>query len=320
MEIFKNLFNRKGKSLSQQNDLKVNIVIPTSGWILTKIGERTAKSCNVSGVKMKTSFKSAPSADVNYYCDLQNTYYGEKTNLDIGYLTHAHENSKKWLSGMFHEKNVLQNLDGLVLMNDRYTKMCLQIGYPKDKLAIITPGQTFDTFPLKKIVIGIVSRGGAPGYGQGFMEELFSKYSFTGYKFRFLGNGWDALLPIAKAKNIEIELLQDADYSIYPKFYKEIDYLLIPGMWTAGPMSMQEALSTGTPVIGADVGFVGYEFQADFVFPSGNTNRLYNILQQIRNPLIKRRKQVENMSWEKYAKDLVAFFKKMEKLKTSQYI
>src|SRR5207237_327875 len=125
----------------------------------------------------------------------------------------------------------------------------------------------YDTFPLRKITIGIVSRGGYPGYGQEFMEELFTNYDLSGFTFRFLGNGWDDLLPIVKKKNIEVALLSDKDYSIYPKFYHEIDYLLIPGLWTAGPMSFQESLASGTPVITADVGFAGYEFQPDYMFP-----------------------------------------------------
>lgn len=296
----------------------VNIVIPKSGWILSKIGERTAKACSIPGVTMKTSHEADPKADVNYYCDIQNTYFGQKTNLDIGMMTHADRNSQEWLNNMFRQKKVLKNLDGIVLMNERYRKMVEHTGFPKDRITTIVPGQTYDLFPLKKINIGIVSRGGYPGKGQGFMEKLFSKHKLAGFRFRFLGSGWDALLPIAKKKNIEIELLPDTDYSVYPKFYQEIDYLLIPGLWEAGPMSTQEALSTGVPIITADVGFTGFEFQTEFIFPPGDSKGLYEILQTIRKPLQKRRQQTEHMTWEKYVNDLVNYFHHIETLNTQK--
>src|SRR5258706_3804519 len=207
MNIAKFAWLQKNNKYPNKQKLLVNIVIPKSGWILSKIGERTAQNCKIRGAKMKTSYKSDHNADVNYYCDVQNTYFGEKTNLDIGLMTHADLNSKKWLSQLIHKKNILKNLDGIVLMNDRYTKMFEELGFPKEKLATITPGQTYDTFPLRKITIGIVSRGGYPGYGQGFMEELFKNYDLSGFRFKFLGRGWDNISSIAKAKDIEIELL-----------------------------------------------------------------------------------------------------------------
>lgn len=303
------------KTDDKSKDKIINIVIPKSGWILSKIGERTEQNCRLPGVKMKTSFQADPKADVNYYCDIQNTYFGEKTKLDIGFITHAHMNSGKWLLKFFQQRKVLKNIDGIVSMNKRYTLMCGKVGFPKEKLTTIIPGQTYDIFTLKKITIGIVSKGGALGYGQKFMEDLFLNYDLSGFKFRFLGSGWKHIIPVSKKMNIEVELLPEDNYSIYPKFYHEIDFLLIPYLWGAGPMSFQEALASGIPIISADIGFAGYEFQPDYIYPPGNTKSLYKILQQIRNPLLKRRKQVEQMTWEDYASKLVIFFKKMEKIK-----
>ena len=293
--------------------MKIEVVIPKSGWILSKIGERTAANCKVEGVEMKTSFEPNSDVDANYYCDIQNTYFGQKTKLDIGFFTHADLNSEAWLTNLMYERNGFKNLDGIISMNSRYTEMMEKIGYPKERLITITPGQVYDTFKLKKTVIGIVSRGGYPGYGQFFMEELFLKYDLgNDFKFRFLGNGWDNILPIAKAKGIEVELIGDADYSVYPKFYHEIDYLLIPSLYTAGPISFQEALASGVSIISSDTGFANYEFKPDYIFPPGNCNWLYNILKEIRLPIINRRKQVEHMSWEKYASDVVDFIKKIK--------
>lgn len=291
--------------------MHINVVTVSSGWILQKIAERMIKNNKNESVKLTLSHSPDFSADVNYYADLQNCYFGRKTNFDVAYFTHADENSKQWLINLFLERNAFM-LDGIVSMNKRYTDMIEEIGYDKNKLSTITPGQTHDVFPLKKVVIGIVSKGGYLGYGQKFIENLLNTYDFKNVKLRILGNGWENLIPIAEKRNISLELLSDSDYSIYPDFYHNIDYLLIPGLWTAGPMSMQEALSCGVPVIGSNVGFVNYEFKADYVFEPNDVNGLINILDTIIEPRIKRRKQVEHMTWEKYSTDIINFIIKLK--------
>jgi glycosyltransferase involved in cell wall biosynthesis len=291
--------------------MHINIVTVASGWILQKIAQRTAQNCVVPGINMSVSHSPMLNADVNYYVDLQNCYFNYKTKLDIAYFTHADLNSTQWVIDLFKERNAM-HLNGIISMNYRYTKMLESIGYPKDKLITIVPGETKNMFPLRKIIIGVVSRGGYPGYGQQFMEDFFKSYNCTNFRFRFLGNGWGNLAVITKDKGIEIEFLSDVNYDIYPEFYRTIDYLLIPGLWTAGPMSMQEALSTGTPIIGADIGFVNYEFKADYVFEPGNVPQLSSILDGILSPLLNRRAQVEDMSWIGYATDVVNFILRMK--------
>jgi glycosyltransferase involved in cell wall biosynthesis len=289
--------------------MHINIVTVNTGWILQKIAERTASNNPFEDVTFTVAHSVDPNA-INYYVDLQNCYNGQKTKLDIAYYSHAHLNSKEWLIPHMNARNGW-GLDGITSMNKRYTDMLIEVGYPADKIITITPGQTREMFPLRKIKIGIVSRGGCEGYGQFFMERFFSTYDCKNFVFKFLGNDWNGVLPITRARNIDVQLIGDANYDIYPSFYQDIDYLLIPGLWTAGPMSMQEALSTGTPIIGADVGFINYEFQADYVFQPNDVEGLINILNEIQEPLLKRRSQVENMTWENFAVGVVDFIRKM---------
>jgi glycosyltransferase involved in cell wall biosynthesis len=290
--------------------MHINIVTVNSGWILQKIAERTAINNVVEGVTFSVSHQANPNT-INYYVDLQNCYNKQKTKLDVAYFTHADRHSEEWLRNLMNQTGGFQ-LNGITSMNRRYTEMLERIGYPKDRLATITPGQTREQFPLRNIKIGIVSRGGYEGYGQFFIERLFNTYDCKNLEFKFLGSGWENLVPISKARNIKMEMYADSDYSIYPSFYQNIDYLLIPGLWTAGPMSMQESLSSGTPIIAADVGFVNYEFKADFVFQPNNVEQLVNIFNRIKEPMIKRRQQVENMTWNNFAKNVVMFIKYIE--------
>ena len=291
--------------------MHINIVTLTSEWILPKIAQRTADYYPRSDVNFTVGYVPVPDADVNYYVDLGNCYFAIKTNCDVAYFTHIAQNDIGWLRAAMAWQKFFQ-LDGIITMNKRYTDILESEGYPSNKLATIVPGETKNTFPLRKIVIGIVSRGGQPDYGPTFVDNFFRSYDCTNFKFRFLGDNWDSVYPIIKEKNIEADFTSDADYSIYPDFYKTIDYLLVQGIATAGPMSMQEALSTGIPVIAANVGFVNYEFTADYVFEPGNVEQLSAILDGIQAPILKRRAQVEHMSWEKYSTDVVDFILKIK--------
>jgi glycosyltransferase involved in cell wall biosynthesis len=298
--------------------MKVHIVTVSSGWILQKIAERTATGGNYEceGVTFAVGHQPDPTADVNYYCDLQNCYYGTKTYMDVAYFTHADMNSKHWLKTLLITRNA-DRLSGIVCMNKRYEDMIVEGGYPKEKIRTIVPGQTKDMFPLKKTVIGIASRGGFPGYGDDFLQDFFDRFgSFCTeqYKFKFIGQGWEVLKGVADKWEVDMEVCSNEDYSYYPTFYQSLDYLLVPGLWTAGPIAVQEALSTGIPIISADVGFAGYEFQVEHTFPPGDAKALYRILLDIRLPIWKRRVQVESMSWRSYAKQLVEFFNYLEDL------
>jgi len=260
--------------------MEINIVTVKSGWILQKISERIASNNKCEDSVIKVSHVPNPLADVNYYVDLQNCYFRKSITCDVAYFTHAHENSEVWLRNLMLERNAFQ-LDGIVSMNKRYTNMLEKIGYPKNRLKTIVPGQTYDMFPLKKIKLGIVSRGGFPGLGQEFLENFIQQYDLTHFQIKILGSGWDSIIPIANRCGVDLTINSDEDYSSYPKFYEDIDYLLIVCRWTAGPMSMQESLSCGIPIIASDVGFVGYEFNADYVYAPNDNEGLSRILNSI---------------------------------------
>ena len=70
-------------------------------------------------------------------------------------------------------------------MIDQWSNEDMMIFYKTEIVYPITPGQTHDTFPLSKIRIGVVSRGGHTGYGQEFMEGLLDRYDLTNFHFLF---------------------------------------------------------------------------------------------------------------------------------------
>jgi glycosyltransferase involved in cell wall biosynthesis len=319
--IFRNKEKDWGKcedqDVGKNIKMKIHIVTLKSGWILQKIAERIAKYNPYDEVKITIGHQPVRSCDVNFFIDLENCYNSKnKTNCDFVFFTHAKFNDIKLL------KKTISNLDGphlkgFISMNYRYTKILEGIGVSKNKIATITPGETKNMFPLRKIILGIVSRGDRKWYGKNFIKEWMSICDLSNFEIKILGSGWEDLLPLAESKNIDLSIIKDTEksYDFYPSFYKSIDYLLIPCTYTAGPMSMQEALSTGIPVISADVGFTNYEFKADYVYPPGNVDELIKICKDIEEPRVNRRNQVCNMTWENYSKTIIDFIRDKKDIK-----
>jgi len=291
--------------------MHINIVTVKSGWILQKIGERIATGNTDKDHTFTVKHEPDLSADVNFYVDLDNCYFGNKTKFDIGFLTHSDKDSEDYLKHIFTSKNVY-DMDGITGMNQRYIDMAIRIGYPKNKTKLMIPIDAENTFSLKKTTLGIVSRGGYVGYGDLFLVELFSSYDLSGFKIKILGSGWQNVVDIGLELGIDIEYFPSEDYTFYEGFYHSLDYLLIPTLCTAGPMSFPEALSCGLPIISSEVGYVNYEFQADYVYPPGNTQKLFKILQKIRLPIEERRNQIKGFNWENYREELVEFIKELQ--------
>ena len=81
--------------------MHIHVVTVSSGWILQKIAERLRDNNTDPNVKITVGHSVDQNADVNYYCDLQNCYHGQKTKFDVAYFTHADMNSEEWLKNLF---------------------------------------------------------------------------------------------------------------------------------------------------------------------------------------------------------------------------
>jgi hypothetical protein len=298
--------------------MKLNIVTVSSGWILQKIAERMQKNLPAH-VEGHISTSPMPGYDAYYYCDIQNCYHNYKTVLPdathIGYITHAHEDSAEWLVKMFNAQGVW-DLDGIKSMNERYTIMCHDIKYA-GPLFTATPPAIAADFPLRKTKLVIANRGGFPGYGHDFMlglpdNEMMLKLLQESYELTFVGNGWEPVVDKYEHNDIEVLHIPDSNCSYphdYAKLYHQADYLLVPILWTAGPYCAMEAKLTGLPIISSDVGLIGYEVAADYVYPPGDSLALLNILSDLSLERFDRRMDVieEVGDWKSYTAEVIGF-------------
>jgi glycosyltransferase involved in cell wall biosynthesis len=290
--------------------VRVNIITVQSGWILQKIAERITEAGNNLGHHFELShgpaFSSRP-FDARFYVDVQNCYWGKTDSLDIGLFTHLHENSlanldNRWLS-----------LDHIIHMCERY-KHQFQSVYPSERMSVMPPGQIDPAFKIKKPIVGIVQRGRYVGKGFDFMESLAHLPVMQNFEWRFIGNDWGPVVEIFRAYDVEVYSNSD-DGLIYPDgyagAYNQLDYLLIPSLWEGGPMSVIEAKACGLPIISADVGWAP-EMNVDYIFEPGNIKELESILKSIISPILRRRAEVESLSYERYVLHLFNVVSRLE--------
>lgn len=275
----------------------VNVVTVSSGWILQKIAERVVNACP-KNAQMILSHSPRSDVDANFYVDIQNCYAGKTGSLDIGYFTHLDENDTKHL---IQNKHWL-TCDFIVHKAQRYFDTFKQF-YPEDRMAVIRPGEVTDEFRLKKIKLGIIQRGGYPGKGFYFMQQMANYEIMKNFEFLFVGAGWDAVIDLYKDRGIQC-YVADERYENYPKAYDFIDYLLIPSLWEGGPMSLIEAYAKGVPIISSDVGFVS-DFGVEHLFKPGCTDELASILEKMYKTLSLRRDKVIGMKYSIYSQKIV---------------
>tara|TARA_R110000765_G_scaffold317524_3_gene409902 strand:+ start:256 stop:1113 length:858 start_codon:yes stop_codon:yes gene_type:complete len=275
--------------------IKINIVTVKSGWILKKIAERI---CSSNEEVFQLSYSPKDNVDANYYVDIQNCFTGKTKTLDVGYFTHLHENSTS------HVDQHYLCADYIVHMCQRYYDVFKDF-YPEERMSILYPGEIGQNFNLKKPRIGVFQRGKDEGKGHFFMASLANYEVMKQFRFLFVGSGWEDIVSLFLDNGIEVEYHRGEEYSEYPSLYEKIDYLLVPSLWEGGPMSVIEASAMGIPIISSDVGWVGSDFEVDYIYEPNNHEQLISILNNIYTIIDSRRQRFSHINYKTYGNKLI---------------
>lgn len=144
------------------------------------------------------------------------------------------------------------------------------------------------------------------GKGSTVLMELFKKADWSNFTFYICGPRWELLTPIYN-NFVKLEYTHYLPYKEMPKFYQNLDYLLVPSskeLGESGPMVVVEALACGIPVISTDT---GYAKDLD-VTRFDNVDELVNILKGIEH---KETDKVADYTWDNFRKKHVEVFEEM---------
>lgn len=262
--------------------LSVHIKLSDKGWILEQCAQRLAERLDY----VTYGLESNPSATIQYYMT-----YGSRedrvSKLEVAFITHLEEQ----VDAQEQFYKIAGSVDLNICMSRRYHSLLETKGYTNS--VVIKPGVDLASF-TPKLRIGVVGRTYHTGRkGEHIVAEVLDIPEIDWY---FTGSGWPR--PALDLAPTEL-----------PDFYRNMDYILIPSLYEGGPMSAVEALACGTPVIATDVGWMAdyphISFSAD---DSGDLRRVLNDLVAAKMTL---RKHVANQTWDRFAEEHDATFRKL---------
>lgn len=172
----------------------------------------------------------------------------------------------------FYDKYL--DVDKIICLNTNQKNTLEQSGFNPKKLFVIPHGvndsvlgtPTKSALPNDKITLGIYSkRYGRRVKGEAYLYELSKRLDTN--KFRFLLAGTDRTITANELRKFgfDCKAYDHFPYSLSRSFYAAIDVLLMCSFYEGGPANIPEAVATGTPICGSNIGMV-----TDFV--SNNEN------------------------------------------------
>lgn len=217
-----------------------------------------------------------PEADINYFVNY--ALYKPTKTLTAGWFTHP-ENRRFY--------DIAQKTD---------IKVCQAPQYAKEiDGTVIIPGVDEIFYP--KLVIGVCGRRYPSGRKGDRLIDAIKQLDFI--DLRFTHPSWGT------GEKVEFEDL--------PKFYRSLDYLLVPSTLEGGPIPPGEAMRCGTPVI-APKSVGNMEIYDVIDYEAGNETNLIKVLMALFTQKLTISDQVP-YTWEEFAKQHYALFRKSLKTK-----
>jgi glycosyltransferase involved in cell wall biosynthesis len=296
--------------------MRVNIV--TEGNWIKKFWSDKIIEYNNTEIQYTLSLEPITDTDINYYI-CYNTFlpFNKSINtLDIGYVTHIHENNTESHSkDIGYDFNKFRELDAWIHQSRRSMDQFINMGFPNEKNFNLTSPVEVQKF-TPTITIGIVQNGEVVGKGLHFMEDFIdSDVNLENFKFLFCGKGWTSVTNKMRDKNIRYENYMYSPYEYHnvhhQVLYENMDYLFVPSLWEGGPVAPLEAMACGVQIISSDVGFIP-EFNIEHMFPAGDLEALKDIFRTIEAPYLNRREKVKHLTYENFNKKLLEIFKKVK--------
>ena len=147
--------------------------------------------------------------------------------------------------------------------------------------------------------IGIISkRYGRKVKGEAYLLELLKRIDTESIRFVLVGENRQQSYMRMKQMNIEANYYERLPYNLFGSLYEELDALLMLSHHEGGPANIPEAVASGTPVIGFNIGMV-----SDLIVDGKNGRILTGDLEQdalIINDLFSKTKGIRELIQNSY--------------------
>jgi len=249
---------------------------------------------------VKVSREPISGADIVHFIPYTDVARGTKAKYKIAWMSQF----QYWSEEL---RDAIESLNIAIFENKSLQEEAVNYGIEESKLAVITPPVDIDKFkPCIKIGVAAHLRKtnvlSWPIFLKGEKEllKLFKMSKWVGFKFIFVGRGWKELCEKEyKKTGVDVEFLGENPYDSMPEFYNNIDYLLMPSRFEAGPTCILEALACNVPVISTKTGFAP-EFNITIYESVEDLAQILNNIKIQSNSL---REQVEYLTYDRWAEE-----------------
>jgi len=251
-------------------EVHLGIVLADRGWILEHMAAELTRRLPYAEIV------ETPSTDLTYYLNYS-AFQSRHAKAEVAFFTHI-EDAPEARSRFFETARAV---DACVCHSAPSQQALLSAGVAN--VQVIPPGVDLESFNVR-VRVGIVGRTYHTGRkGEHLVAEAMD---VPGIEWAFTGMGWPG-----RSEHVSSESL--------PAFYRSLDYLLVPSLEEAGPMSVVEALACGTPVIAPPVGWV--PDYPHIEYRTGDVADLRRVLTEVVATKLRLRASVAGRSWDVWA-------------------
>ncbi len=297
-------YRYKVKEISQ---LKINIISPTNGWIITKFGESVYAELKRQGYDVTIQDTFDESADINHYFLPNNIGYSRYSKVDehtTFMVTHIDTALKLNQIKELTSKGAI----GICMSKETLNRM-ISNGVKAERICYINPAQDGEISP-KKIVLGFTNRiYNDCRKRDDIILDVCKEIDPEVFCFKIMGAGWDSIVYNMKSMGFDVKYYPDFDKKIYNELIPSLDYYCYFG-FDEGSMGFLDAMAAG---IGTIITPQGYHLdtEVDITYPVETFADIVDALKKIER---KRRKYIDfakTWTWETYTNKHIEIWKYM---------
>lgn len=277
------------------------------------------------GVEYVVSVKPIDNADIYHY----HRPHLEEALMPNSTATVHHDlnDTDSWLDpNRFY--NRYRECRSVICLNSTQQQILNDLGIKNT--VIIPHGYRQDIFKLnkkerlegRKCRLGIISkRYGRKVKGEAYLYELMKRLSPEAIEWVFVGEGRSAEMYRARKLGFDAKVYEYLPYKVFGSLYESLDALIMCSWHEGGPANVPEALASGTPIIGFNVGMVK-DFVIDDLngkFLTGNPDRDLKIFSELfeekkmikalQNNIIENVKASRLLTWEECIKENIKVYR-----------
>ncbi|MGA2863111.1 MAG: glycosyltransferase [Verrucomicrobiota bacterium] len=289
--------------VSEEQPLRVCLVLGDKGWIFEKFAVRLAENLSHWNVNADISEKASAAADFNHWMVYLDTLTRSDEDLSLRstmFVTHVDRPAKLAVL-----KRRLEQAEMGICMSRMTVEDLVARGLDRRKLCFITAGHDGAIKP-RRIKLGITSRVRPDGAKrEDILLDVARMMRLEEFHFEIIGRGWEKVIPQLEAAGATVTYFPgtddgQADYRINIERVPHFDYYLYLA-FDDGSMGFFDALAAGVPTIVTPIGY-HLDVKGGITFPFGNAAELRDVFQKILGERRARADSVARLTWDNYAR------------------